>query len=151
MRIRPGKSGGFTLIEMMIVVVIVALLLVIALPAYQNQVIRTKRSVAKGELLKVLARQEQYFINNKAYATDLTKIGYGANPFGVDSEGREVTVGSAQEIYTVQLASGASTTAFTVEADPKQGQLRDVQCGKLTITSTSVKAENGSGSVADCW
>ena len=154
MRTGMQSYRGFTLIELMIVVVIAAVLLVVALPAYQNQVIKTKRSVAKGELLKVLARQEQYFVNNKAYTDDLTDLGYGADPYSVDSEGREVAVGSGEEIYTIDLAAiaGVSTArAFAVEAAPKKGQLKDGLCGKLAITSKGVKSENGAGSLSDCW
>ena len=59
------KNRGFTLIEMMIVLVILGLLILVALPAYQQQILKTKRSLGKGELLEVLARQEQFFVNNK--------------------------------------------------------------------------------------
>ena len=38
------SQGGFTLIELMIVIAVLAFLLTIALPAYQNYVVRTKVS-----------------------------------------------------------------------------------------------------------
>ncbi len=145
------KAPGFTLIELMIVVVIVSVLLAVGLPAYQNQVIKTKRSLARGELLEVQARQEQYFVNNKAYATDLTNLGYPANGYYVDQDSNDLAT-SAGAIYQIQFQAGtATTTAFTLEAVPQGGQTKDDRCQTLRLTSTGVKTETGSGDTAECW
>ena len=145
MRIRK-LAAGFTLIELMIVVAIVAIILAVALPGYQQQVLKTKRSLARGELLEVVARQEQYFVNNKQYATDLTNLGYPTNGYGIDDDTNAVALGAG--LYNISLAS-ATTTAFTLEADPTGGQTRDTRCGKLTLSSTGVKGADGS--VSTCW
>jgi type IV pilus assembly protein PilE len=144
---RTNRASGFTLIELMIVVAIVAIVLAIALPGYQEQVRKTKRSIARGELLEVAARQEQYFVNNKQYAIDLTSLGYPTNGYGVDQNTNAVAAGAG--IYNIQLAGGATTIAYTLEADPTGGQVRDTRCGMLTITSTGIKG--AVGSVSECW
>ena len=142
-----GRASGFTLIELMIVVAIVAILLAVGIPGYQQQVLKTKRSIGRGELLEVAARQEQYFVNNKQYATNLTNLGYPTNGYGIDDDTNAVALGAG--LYNITLASGASATAFTLEANPTGGQTRDTRCGKLTLSSTGIKGAEGSA--PDCW
>ena len=67
------QARGFTLVEILIVVTVVAILAFIALPSYQQHVIKTKRSLAKAELMEVLSRQEQFFVNNRQYALWIQK------------------------------------------------------------------------------
>lgn len=144
---------GFTLIEVMIVVVVVAILVAVALPSYQQQIIKTRRSLAAGELIKVQARQEQFFVNNKRYATDLTDLGYGAASYGIDSNGNPVAAAAANRIYVIQLAAGASATAFTLEAVPQLAQAKDAHCETLVLTSLGVKSVSAGATMdADyCW
>ena len=151
MPIELTKARGFTLIELMIVVAIVSILLAVAIPGYQQQVLKTKRSLARGELLEVLARQEQYFVNNKSYALNLqTGLGYPANGYYIDTDGNDLaTAGGA--IYLIQFNGAPATTAFTIEAIPQGGQIKDSRCMTLSITSVGVKAETGSGDTAECW
>lgn len=146
---KPSQTG-FSLIELMIVVVIVAVLAAIAIPSYQQYSLRAKRAVATAELLEALGLQEQYILNNKQYATDLTYLGYAANPYYIRAEGDETTTAAAA-IYQIKLAAGASTAGFTLEAVPWNSQADDAQCGTLTLTHLGVRGENGTGSTADCW
>lgn len=141
---------GFTLIELMIVVAIIAFLVMVAMPSFQGQIRKTKRNIGKAELLSVVARQEQFFTNNKQYATALTDLGYSANPYAIDSDAVEVAVTAGGRIYTIQLAS-ASATAYTLQAVPQLDQAKDTLCGTLQITSTGVKTETGSADVSNCW
>ena len=154
MKRQGTRTTGFTLFELMIVVAIVAILLAVGIPGYQQQVLKTKRSIARGELLEVLARQEQYFINNKRYADDLVKLGYSdaaSNEYAVDDDTNAGATGSG--IYNIKLIPDATTptTKFSLEANPTGSQAKDKLCGKLTINQAGLKGENGTGDAKDCW
>lgn len=148
---RSASMGGFSLIELMIVVVIVSILIGVALPAYQEQILKTKRGVARAELQTLLARQEQFFVNNRQYASTLVSLGF-TNPYAIDADGEPVATTSGSRTYTVSITNvtGTPPTAFTLQAAPQLGQAKD-RCGTLSITSTGVKAKTGAGFDAECW
>ena len=70
------SQRGFTLIELMMVVAIVAILLAVALPAYQNQMIRGHRAAAKSEMLDIANRQQQFLLANRSYAATVGELNY---------------------------------------------------------------------------
>jgi type IV pilus assembly protein PilE len=131
-RKKRKESGGFTLIELMIVVAIVAILLAVALPSFQNQLIRGKRTAAQAEMLDIANRQQQYLLTNRAYFTKaiLTGSGYVLDP----DVSRNYT-------YDVTVGAGASPT-FLITFTPTGGQASD---GALTLN------EQGVGTPADKW
>ena len=63
-----SRQSGFTLIELMIVVAIIAILASIALPAYQDYVVRAKIPDATSKLANFRVRMEQYFQDNRRYS-----------------------------------------------------------------------------------
>ena len=153
MQHRVNTEAGFNLIELMIVVAIVAVLLMVAMPTYQNHVIGTKRTGGKVALLKTLARQEQFFINHKRYAVSLNLLGYASSPYAVSSGGDVVALDSPERSYLVNIVDAVpaeAPTAFTLQAIPQLGQLKDKRCGVLAISSKGAKSAS-IGSVASCW
>ena len=96
---------GFTLIELMIVVAIVAILASVALPAYNQYILRGKLTEATTNLSDLRVKAEQYFADNRTYAgfgcavpagnaahftytcADLDADGYTLKATGISAEG----------------------------------------------------------------
>lgn len=144
-----SRSAGFTMIELMIVVVIIGILAAMGYPSYRGYVVRTQRGVAKAAMVQVLDRQAQFFVDNKVFATNLTNLGFGTNPFAIDRKGKEIATSSTDRIYNIQL-SGASATSFILQAVPQLKQAtEDSACGTLSITNEGIRSVSGSGT--NCW
>ncbi len=71
--------GGFTLLELMIVITVMMILIAIAVPAYQQHIIRTKETVLKSNL-QTLDKVIQQYTLDKGQAPqsldDLKTAGY---------------------------------------------------------------------------
>lgn len=126
------NQSGFTLIELMIVVAIVAILLVVGLPAWQEQVKRSKRTAAQAEMYDIANRQQQYLLSNRSYMDDtiLTNTGYTLDP-------------DVAKNYSWSIALGAGTTpTYVLTFTPTGSQASD---GPLTLN------EQGLGTPAEKW
>ncbi len=144
------RQRGVTLIEMMIVIVILAVIASFAYPSYMNYVVDTKRTAATSILLQVADRQQQFFMDNKRFANDLTNLGFANNPLVIADDGRPMAnAADSDSTYSVALTNVTATT-YTITAAPLNGQAaRDAECGSLTLNQTLMKGSSGGGD--DCW
>lgn len=126
-------NKGFTLIEVMIAVVIIGILASIAYPSYVQYVVKSARSEGVAAVMNIANLQEQYYIDNRAYTTDMTKLGLSASPFITEHGHYSVT------------SSGTATLTVTATAKGIQAS-RDTVCATISLTSTGVK-----GPSEECW
>jgi general secretion pathway protein G len=62
---RRDRSRGFTLVELAIVTIIISILAVIAIPLYQNSVLRAKETTLKTNLFHMRDAIDQYTADKK--------------------------------------------------------------------------------------
>ena len=80
MKTNQIAQKGFTLIELMIVIAIVGILAAIALPAYQDYVVRAKMSEPAAALAEAKTSLAEYYSSNNRFPPDTGKGGLNTNP-----------------------------------------------------------------------
>ena len=139
------RQKGVTLVELMIVVVVIAILASIALPGYQQYVMRSKRVTAEGDLYAFKNSMQRFFAENNTYVG--TSAAVPGAPIAALFPSQS-PIDSDTPAYNLTITA-ASATAFTLQATPVGGQASD-DCGNLTLTSTNVRGVSSS-TVANCW
>lgn len=94
---RATRLRGFTLIEAMITVAIVAILAAIALPAYQDYILRGRISAATTALANFRVQMEQYYQDNRNYGAAGCGI---ANVLNQDNFNFTCALGATDQEYT---------------------------------------------------
>ena len=103
-----NRSLGFTLIELMITVAIIGILASIAMPAYQNYVLRGKLAEAYSQLASLQLKMEQYYQDNRTYGT-------GAK--GADACGIRDVLAAAGKVKYFDYKIECNDQSFTAYAD----------------------------------
>jgi len=134
-----SKLKGFTLIELMIVVAVVAILAAIALPAYQEQVRKSRRAQARSDLAEIVQGLERSFTVNRSYDSSVYSLPFNHSPREAAGSG----------FYTLSFSTQTATT-YKVQAAPVAGtgQAND-RCGTLSIDNFGNKSHSV-GSDGDC-
>ena len=129
------KQIGVTLIELLIAVAIVSIIAAVAYPSYTDSVVRSNRSEAQRELLRLANLQEQYFIDNRAYTTDMTDLGLTADPYLTESGN-----------YSIDATVAGVTFVLTATAKGAQAT-KDSSCLTLSVADTGQKTATSNY----CW
>jgi type IV pilus assembly protein PilE len=144
---RKHRSGGFTLIELMVTVAIVAILATIAVTTYSNQVLKSRRTEAKSALLDLAGREERLFSTTNAYSSDEAFLGYAA----ASTQMTNMNFGNRYYQLTATVAPLVNPTTYTLTANPVGTQVNDTTCGSFSVNQLGVQTVTGTGTVASCW
>lgn len=123
-------NKGFTLVELMISVAIVALLAAIAIPAYQQYILESRRTDAISALTGAAAEQELFFTFDNKYSKDISQLG-----------------GNTSREGYYRLSVIATDTTFILRAVPSNGssQASDTSCLSITLDHLGTRLP------AECW
>lgn len=112
-----ARIGGFTLIELMVVVAVIGILASLAVPSYHDYVRRAARRAAQGFMLDVANREQQFFLDNRAFTDKFDSTGLKVSA-PVETSGRYT--------FVIDLTTPAGPPpCFTITATAQNEQVKD--------------------------
>jgi len=147
--VHAGRSAaaGFTLAELMVTVAIAALLLAVAVPSYQGQVQKSRRTEARSALMDLAAREERYFSTNNAYSSIPADLSYTTfTPVGSGDYNVTINVTAANPANVPPTQAG-----YVIQATTTGIQVADTTCTSFTVDQTGTQTSTGTGTVQTCW
>ncbi len=144
------RSGGFTLMELMITVVIIAILAAIAWPIYSKYITKTRRVAAEGCLSEYANYMERYYTTHLRYNNDgaSTPVPNTKALANLDCSGNAQT----GRFYTYDFpATSLSVSSYSVTATPQGIQsTNDTKCGMLSLDEKGARSADGTDP-GSCW
>lgn len=140
------QQAGFSLLELMIVVAIIGILVAVAVPSYENSVVKTNRKAASACMLEASQFMERFYTTNLRYDQNLTGTAVTLPDLSCRND--------LSASYTLAFQATPTTSAYSIQATPVGRQLaKDTTCLTMRIDQTGAKSVTGSLSATpnDCF
>ena len=128
---------GFTLIELMIVVAIIGILAAIAIPAYQDYIVRSQVTEGLAMASSVKASVAEYYADRGVFPPTEADLGITSAPTGkyVSS----ITVTTGEILITFGNDANANILTQTLRLRPGASPNGDImwQCGDRALTASA--------------
>ena len=108
-----ARTGGFTLLELLVVIMIVGILASVALPSFGKTIERTRVKDAQAILASVYSAERVYRLDQGGYGTlnNLVTNRYVTDP----------NAGNAYWTFVISNVSGSTSNTFTATANRSTG------------------------------
>ncbi len=142
---KTQMQKGFTLIELMIVVAIIGILAAVAIPQYQDYVVRSQVNRVMSEVSALRTGVEDMLMRNITPVTDLAPTDDDKEYIGMTEDGStlmekfEITDGTGAQPKLVATFGGSASRALNGGVLTWERNAN----GVWTCGITGVKAENG--------
>lgn len=136
-----NRLPGFTLIELLVVVALFSIVTTLAVGAYRQYVQRTNRTDATQLLLRVMAAQERFYLDNNQYANDPVAL---IDPPESEKGHYRLTIGpGVTGDFAIDYVATAQVIAGGAQAD-------DADCNRFTIDQAGTRGSQPMDEKT-CW
>jgi type IV pilus assembly protein PilE len=166
LRTALAREKGFTLIELMITVAVIAILASIAYPAYTEQIAKSRRAQAKGQLLAAQQWMERFYSENYRYDKNSAD-----SPISTDDKkgifdarfSTSPPSGEGTAMYNIVMVKPYARDTYVISATRVSGSaMGSDRCGDFTIdhlgrksiaagTYDAVKYPTLATAISACW